>query len=168
MSMTYFINGDISESALNRFVEYVENRVPSNATTLRIMIKSCGGSVAVGLGWAHLLKTLPMKIDTLNLANVDSAAIPIFAVGERRFCVQGGTFLFHPIMRKLAGVYDEDTLMGIVREMKFQYDGIADLLSLCSGREAAYWRRCMRRKMIFDKTMAMACGLITTAETPSW
>lgn len=62
-----------------------------------LLLSSTGGSVIEGLAIATLMKTLPVKITTHNLGQIDSVANVIFSAGTTRYAVPGASFLFHGV-----------------------------------------------------------------------
>ena len=80
----YTISGMLDQKCLEAFLKFLQNDVPDECTRLHVMICSNGGHISIALAIGQLLRSLPCEVLTYNIANVDSAAIAVFASGKHR------------------------------------------------------------------------------------
>ena len=66
------------------------------ATHIELRMSSIGGSTTVGFQLYNFLKSLPITISTHNSGAVNSMAIPLYLVGEKRTADPDTKFLIHP------------------------------------------------------------------------
>lgn len=62
-----------------------------------LIMSSGGGNVFEGLSLAAFMKSLPVKIATHNIGQIDSISNIIFAAGAPRYATQNSSFLFHGV-----------------------------------------------------------------------
>lgn len=67
----------------------------SKADEIRLQISSTGGSLFEGFALYHFLRSLPLKVTTHNIGNIDSIANIVFLAGEIRRACSEGRFLLH-------------------------------------------------------------------------
>src|SRR5712691_3344892 len=62
-----------------------------------LLFASFGGNIAAGIVAYNTLRSLPVKLITHNIGNVDSIANIIFLAGQERLAVPHSTFMFHGV-----------------------------------------------------------------------
>jgi len=62
-----------------------------------LIISSGGGNVFEGMCIAEFMRTLPVKVITHNVGQIDSIAGVIFAAGTTRYANKNSSFLFHGV-----------------------------------------------------------------------
>lgn len=75
-----------------------------------IQISSSGGSSDHGLLAYNFLKQLGIKVTTIGMGNVDSAAIMLFAAGSTRISAPSCRFLIHEAMATIQGQFNANKL----------------------------------------------------------
>ena len=88
--------GMIDDYSVNYLVEKIEPH-RKDLESVRINIHSSGGSVAGAIAIYNYLKSLPFEVKTHNLAEVSSAAVPIYLAGKVRTSEPISKFVIHPI-----------------------------------------------------------------------
>jgi ATP-dependent protease ClpP protease subunit len=66
-------------------------------TELYLMLSTPGGQVASGITLYNFLMSLPLKVTTHNIGNIDSIGNAFFLAGETRIACQHSTFMFHGV-----------------------------------------------------------------------
>lgn len=162
---TYIISGVIDNMCFNRLLEFVENRVVDSCERLNVKISSGGGNVGVALAMAHFLHTLPCKVHTYNLANVDSAAVVVFASGFRRVSPPHGIFTFHPPSKDMSGRMTSAELRGAAGEIDSDLARIAEFLETRTSVSSEEWRMRMQTSSRLSANEALCIGLVTDIES---
>ena len=62
-----------------------------------LMLSTPGGSVMSGLTIHNFLRSMPFKLITHNIGNVDSIGNVVFLAGEERYSCPNATFMFHGV-----------------------------------------------------------------------
>jgi hypothetical protein len=76
--------------------EASERKIPA----INVFITSGGGSVQHAIASYNLLmlaRAKGIRVNTLNIGEVSSAAILIYSAGEERICAPNASFYFHPM-----------------------------------------------------------------------
>jgi len=121
-----------------------------------LLFASAGGNVAAGIVAYNALRSLPVKLITHNIGNVDSISSIIFLAGEERLAVPHATFMFHGVAFDLTGNVhadqpfltdklesinaDHKKMASIIKE-RAEFDKIEDIMTLFSTqatRDAEY------------------------------
>ena len=165
-SSAFFLIGAVMPDQLRQLVRFLHEDVPENAACVDVLIESEGGSVAVALAMARLLKALPCPVRTWNLSNVDSAAIVVFAAGIDRFCAPGGGFFFHPVGREVVGAKTAEEFRKIADEIDSDERQVAEFMAESTGSSAETWQVLMRTSRTMSAEEAMATGLAVGIRRP--
>ncbi len=105
----------------------------SNAgNDIYLIISSGGGNVFEGLTIGAFMKTLPVKITTHNVGQVDSIANVIFAAGTTRCANPNSSFLFHGVSMH----YERQDF--IEQQLEEQYKTVKRLREDIAAAFAAY------------------------------
>jgi ATP-dependent Clp protease protease subunit len=88
---------DVQTPQIAKLREALTNAVNTRVEEIQLFISSSGGNVSEGLNIAAFMKTLPVRIVTHNIGQIDSIANVIFAAGSPRYAIQTSSFLFHGI-----------------------------------------------------------------------
>lgn len=110
-----------------------------------LLIASMGGNVAAGIATYNALRSLPVKLITHNIGNVDSISNIVFLAGEERLAVPHSTFMFHGVAFELTGNINADQpflkdklesidadhkkMASIINE-RAKFDGVEDIMAL--------------------------------------
>jgi len=139
------------------------------ATELMIFISSRGGDTVSGFTAYNFLKSLPVKVNTHNLSNVESIANVMFMAGEERTTNKLSRFLLHPLMwgfgtpqadhlriREWTSCLDDD-LERFVKIFELETQGL-NLL------EQPVWRDLITSSTIANADRAAELGLVHRVE----
>lgn len=139
------------------------------ATELKIYISSKGGDTVAGFTAYNFLKSLPVKVTTHNLSNVESIANVIFMAGEERSANGISRFLLHPLLWGFAAP-QADHLR--IREwnscLDDDLDRFVQILDLetqgFNFSEQPVWRDLITSATVADAARAAELGLIHRVE----
>lgn len=140
----------------------MKNMVPrlDTAERIHLVLNSPGGSLSAALPFAEFLKTIG-HVSTYNVGLVNSAAIPIFAVGDERICSAGASFKLHDVMGCASGYHTLSEFEKIVETLRNDRMRMVELLETQTGSLASVWLGFMQEGKVMDAGMAMRLGLAT-------
>jgi ATP-dependent Clp protease protease subunit len=93
ISFSAEINPNTTEALIALLAQQANARIPE----IYLMISTPGGSVMNGLNLYNVMRSLPAKIITHNVGNVDSIGNAIFLAGQERYACPHSTFMFHGV-----------------------------------------------------------------------
>jgi ATP-dependent Clp protease protease subunit len=64
---------------------------------MHLLLSTPGGAVQYGITIYNFLRSLPIRVVTHNLGNVDSIGLVIFLAGEERYACPHTTFMLHGV-----------------------------------------------------------------------
>jgi len=98
MATTYVsFSAEISQQTSEALMGVCADLANKKAETIYLMLSTPGGSVMYGFTIYNFLRSLPVKVITHNIGNVDSIGNVIFLAGEERFSCPNATFMFHGV-----------------------------------------------------------------------
>ena len=162
----YTISGVLDQKCLEEFLKFLQNDVPDECTRLHIQICSNGGHVSIALAMGQLIRTLPCEVLTYNIANVDSAAIAVFASGKQRMCAQHGVFMFHPAAKEISGAKSAAELRALADEVDSDEERLISFLEYCTGTSKSVWKQKMALSTRLTAETALSDNLVTEVEKP--
>ncbi|MGN0855224.1 MAG: ATP-dependent Clp protease proteolytic subunit [Kiritimatiellia bacterium] len=162
----YTISGLLDQKCLEEFLKFIQNSVSDECTRLHIRICSSGGHVSIALAMGQLIRTLPCEVFTYNIANVDSAAIAVFASGKQRVCAPYGVFMFHPAAKEISGAKNAAELRALADEIDSDEDRLVSFLECCTGTSKSVWKRKMAESTRLTAETALSDNLVTEIEQP--
>ena len=158
---TYTISGILDQKCLEDFLRFIQNDVPDKCARLNILVCSNGGHISIALAIGQLLRALPCEIVTYNIANVDSAAIAVFASGKRRICTPQGTFMFHPAAKEIAGAKSATELRMLAEEVDSDAERLVAFLERCTATSKRVWKQKMDSSVQLTAKSALDVKLAT-------
>jgi len=76
----------------------IEKRIQDHdPASINLFISSTGGDVNAAMAAYHYLRSLPVPLQTYNLATVSSSANLIYCAGDKRYSFPASKFLFHNV-----------------------------------------------------------------------
>jgi ATP-dependent Clp protease protease subunit len=123
------------------------NWANQGTTEIHLLFASAGGNVDAGISAYNVLRSLPAKLITYNVGNVDSIANIIFLAGHERVAVPHATFMFHgvafdwsgnthadqPFMNdKLETIQAGHKKMASIIKERAKFDSLDDIMALFS------------------------------------
>ncbi len=94
---------NITPQSVSKLLVECANWSNQGIKEIHLFFGSFGGNVAAGIFAYNVLRSLPLKLVTYNMGNVDSIANIIFLAGEERFAVPHATFMFHGVAFDFTG-----------------------------------------------------------------
>ena len=161
MTVRYEMNGVIDDDKLRGLLWFLQNEVPESCEELEVRICSHGGSVSVGLAIAGLLHELPIRVRTVNLSRVDSAAIMVFAAGDERVCYSHSGFFIHEVGKECSGTKTIRELLKMVKEIEFDVKRVVSFLARRTGINFVRWKSYMDNGLLLSADKAVELGLAT-------
>lgn len=96
--------GPIEEASVSLLIQQLEQQlIPNQIEHLYLLLNSPGGSVAGGILFYNYLRSLPIKVTTHNIGQVDSIGTIVFLAGEERYASPATSFLFHGVNFTVGG-----------------------------------------------------------------
>lgn len=157
----YELNGVIDDDQLRNLLCFIQNDLSESSSLLEVRICSHGGSVSIGLAMAELLREVSIRIRTVNMSNVDSSAIMVYASGDDRMCYSHSGFFIHEVGKECCGTKTIRELQHMIEEIKFDTDRIVSFLSDRTGRPSVLWRKYMNEGVVLSAVDAQELGLVT-------
>ena len=98
MSKSYlYFTRPINEQTAAALVQTAFNvSFQTKCDELVILMSSVGGGINYGFDIYHQLRTIPIKLTTVNIGSIESIAVPVFLSGEKRFAIENSKFKLHP------------------------------------------------------------------------
>jgi len=93
VSFSAEINSHTTEALLGVCADLANKRTP----VVYLMLSTPGGNVMNGLTIHNFLRSMPFKLVTHNIGNVDSIGNVVFLAGEERYSCRNATFMFHGV-----------------------------------------------------------------------
>lgn len=76
----------------------IEKRIQDHdPASINLFISSTGGDVNAAMAAYHYLRSLPVPLQTYNLATVSSSANLVYCAGDKRYTFPASKFLFHNV-----------------------------------------------------------------------
>lgn len=163
MPETAYVNlhAPINHNTAQNLMALCGQLVGQGKTEICLMLSSPGGSVASGFTLYNFLMSLPIKLTTHNIGNVDSIGNVIFLAGETRRACKHSTFMFHG-----AGIdvermrFEEKNLREALDSLVADQKRMADLISSRSSLDAERARELFREAQTKDADMALTAGIV--------
>lgn len=88
------VNNETVGILLSEIEKAIQDRDPAS---INLFISSTGGNVNAGMAAYHYLQSLPVPLQTYNLATVSSSANLVYCAGDKRYSFPASKFLFHNV-----------------------------------------------------------------------
>jgi ATP-dependent Clp protease, protease subunit len=82
-----------TEALIATFAQCVNQGVEE----VHLLLSTPGGMVMNGMNLYNVLRSMPLKLTTHNVGNVDSIGNAVFLAGETRYACPHSTFMFHGV-----------------------------------------------------------------------
>lgn len=90
-------SADINPTTTQGLLGVLAQQAQQGTRCVYLMISTPGGNVMSGLNLYNVLRSMPFKLITHNVGNVDSIGNMIFLAGEERYACPHSTFMFHGV-----------------------------------------------------------------------
>ena len=101
MAKYIIFTADVQKDQVAKLRNAITEAVNTGESEIYLAISSGGGNVFEGLSISALIKSLPIKVTTHNIGQIDSVANAIYAAGSERFASANSSFLFHGVSMNL-------------------------------------------------------------------
>ena len=165
--VNFFAN--VNEKSVNDLIGFVTQNVfaaqnqklPLIELELVIQIASSGGSSDHGLLAYNYLKQLNIKKTTINMGNVDSAAVMIFCAGDQRYTTETSRFTLHGSITTLQGAFNGEKLYEIADLNKRITDDYIKVVHQVTGQKISKLTKDIKAGSVIDASMAVKLKLAT-------
>ena len=158
VSFSAEINQQTTESLLGICAELANKRTP----TVYLMLSTPGGNVMSGLTIYNFLRSMPLKLITHNIGNVDSIGNVVFLAGEERYSCPNATFMFHGVGFDITAPtrFEEKLLRERMASVQADQKRIADVIVQRSGIKPDEVEKMFLEAVTRDPGYAKANGII--------
>jgi ATP-dependent protease ClpP protease subunit len=128
-----------------------------------LSVSSPGGSTQIGLNSYNFLSSLPIKIITHAVGNVDSAALSLFFAGEKRMATHDTTFNIHRPVVKFNNddKFNEDSLLERLNILKNEKEKILNLYTLRSQNKNFRFCQLLNEGAVLNTEQAINLNIIS-------
>jgi ATP-dependent protease ClpP protease subunit len=96
--ISVFFLQKVNSETVGILLSEIEKRIQDHdPASINLFISSTGGNVNAAMAAYHYLQSLPVPLQTYNLATVSSSAILIYCAGDKRYSFPASKFLFHNV-----------------------------------------------------------------------
>jgi len=157
---------NVSESSINDLIKFITIQLAQQnpqkpIDELVIQISSSGGSSDHGLLAYNFLKQISIPKTTIGMGNVDSAAIMIFAAGDKRLAMPSCRFVLHEAIATLGGQFSPSKLSEMARLIQRITDDYSEVVSKVTGEEKASISEEVRKGSVLSSSEALELKLVT-------
>jgi len=125
-----------------------------------IQISSSGGSSDHGLLAYNFLKQLGIKITTIGMGNVDSAAIMLFAAGDTRISAPSCRFLIHEAMATIHGQFNANKLGELKNITERINEDYCNVIAKVCSKEIQEVKNTIKNSSVMSSDQAKDFGLV--------
>lgn len=134
---------------------------------LIIQIASAGGSSDHGLLLYNFLRQLQLPKTTIGMGNVDSAAVMLFAAGDKRLAAPSCRFVLHEARATINGEFNATKLQEITKITKRITEDYINVVAHVTGKTKALISKKVKDGVALSAGEAKTMNLITdVVETP--
>jgi len=123
----------VNNETVGILLSEIEKRIQDHdPASINLFISSTGGDVNAAMAAYHYLQSLPVPLQTYNLATVSSSANLIYCAGDKRYSFPASKFLFHNV--------HADPKRSTVEELKVSTENVIENKKQILG----VYRECMQ------------------------
>lgn len=157
---------NVSERSVNDLIKFItiqlaQHNQKKKIDELIIQISSSGGSSDHGLLAFNFLKQISIPKTTIGMGNVDSAAIMIFAAGDKRLAMPSCRFVLHEAIATLGGQFSPSKLSEMARLIQRITDDYSEVVSKVTGKERSVIDGEVRKGSVLSSEEAKKLNLAT-------
>lgn len=139
------MSGTIQRRSVNELCHKVRTAVAKGARRVILRIDSPGGCVYSTLRAVDCLSNLGVPVDTIGVGRIFSAAVTLWACGERRFLAPSATVMVHSVSSAVEG--SVHALASDTKETQRLQRRMAGILSRSSKHSRPFFLRMLRRNV---------------------
>jgi ATP-dependent protease ClpP protease subunit len=155
-------SAEINPKTTESLLAVLAQQVTDGFDEVYLLLSTPGGTVMNGINLYNVMRSMPFRLITHNVGNVDSIGNAIFLAGEERYACPNSTFMFHGVgfdinqAIRLEEKNVRETLGSLLSDQKRIGDIIASRTTIM-GREI---RKLFREAQTKDAAYARANGII--------
>lgn len=158
----------INEASINAVINFINGEMhkaiknPTNPLEeIVIQLSSTGGSSDHGLLAFNYLKQINIPKTLIGMANVDSAAVLLFAAGDKRLAMASCRFTLHEALTNLSGTFTGKKLHEIAYLNERITDDYCQTIHHVAGKNLRTIRTNVREGKVLSSEEAKSYGLVT-------
>ena len=143
--ISVFFLQKVTNETVGILLSEIEKRIQDHdPASINLFVSSSGGSVNAGMAAYHYLRSLPVPLQTYNLATVSSSANLLYCAGDKRYSFPASKFLFHNVhsdpermtveelkVSTKNALINKQQILGVYREcMQGPEDSLSELLEV--------------------------------------
>lgn len=98
MTTSYIsFSAEISVMTTEHLIAVLAQQANDGVEHVYLLMSTPGGTVMNGLNLYNVMRSMPFKLTTHNVGNVDSIGNAVFLAGEERYACPHSTFMFHGV-----------------------------------------------------------------------
>ncbi|MGH6791749.1 MAG: ATP-dependent Clp protease proteolytic subunit [Methyloceanibacter sp.] len=158
----------IDQDSATTLVDTLLAAAAANEPDAYILMNSPGGQVISGMYLHNVLRSLPLRITTHNIGNVDSISNVIFLAGETRRACQPATFMFHGIGFDILQPtrLEENNVRARLDSIVADHTRIGGVISARTNLTLGRARTLFREQRVRDTAWALQHGFIQEIADP--
>nr|WP_272537527.1 MULTISPECIES: ATP-dependent Clp protease proteolytic subunit [unclassified Providencia] len=149
----------VTTNSVSQLQNHCLAALSQGATEINIHISSRGGETDCGFAAYSFLKSLPIKVRTHNISNVESIANIIFLAGSERTANPESRFLIHPLAWSFSGQVDHYRLRELVKCLDNDLNRFVNIF-LDEVSHDIDWFSTIEKSTVFTTEDAMNCGIV--------
>ena len=152
----------VLDETVHALINVVDEKLRQGAREFILLISSPGGDAFHGLSAYNYLKGLPATFTTHNFGSVDSIAIVLYCVGNKRLSAPQAQFLLHgvSVTFEQGATLEESQLEEHLKEMRIQRENIAKVIAANTGKTEQDIAAAMQARTTLNAEEAKAWGLV--------
>lgn len=153
----------INASTISQFQAVCLQAIANEATTIQVHLSSPGGDLVAGFTAYHFLKSLPIRVITHNISNVESVANVVFMAGSERRANPGSRFLLHPLNWGFATpAADHSRVSEWAKCLDNDFERFVEILNSETQRNDIDWGALINTATILNAGTAATSGMVTS------
>jgi ATP-dependent Clp protease, protease subunit len=162
----------VNEGTINNLLNFITQQIhdatknPANPLDeIIIQISSTGGSSDHGLLAYNYLRQVNVTKTTIGMGNVDSAAVMIFAAGDRRLAMPSCRFLLHEALTTVTGTFNGTKLHEIANLNERITKDYCKVVSKVTGKTLRMVEKKVKTGQVMSSEDAKHYGLAQELQT---
>lgn len=151
----------VNENNTQQLLQVITSNLTPDINHIYLLLNTPGGSVNLGIVIYNFLKSLPIRLTTHNIGQVDSIGNVIFVAGSERFATSNSTFLFHGIATGQIGGASLPQLGEILSQVKNDEQRMTTILRTNTSLLARDLNKFYREGRSITPEFALEKGVIT-------
>lgn len=154
-------SAEINVNTAESLIALLAQKASRGVKEVHLLLSTPGGDVTNGVNLYNVLRAMPFKLVTHNVANVDSIGNAVFLAGDPRYACSNSTFMFHGVGLDVRNQRFEEKLLreSLARILREQ-DRIGDIIMERTRLTQEVIKGLFREAQTKDATFAIEHGII--------